>query len=251
MIPPARDWEIYERMVARLLSDEIRTDLCVTPNARVIGKKSGRSRQIDVLVDARHDTDNSRRIIVDAKKRRRKVDITDVEAFLGLMEDVGATHGYLVCPVGHTKAAERRAQMSVSICLVPLDRIQNFDPTTWPECKNPRCRNGRVFWTGYPEITITALPMNSKASASPVALSFVHEVGKCDRCGRFHVRCMTCGDILSLPENDENDIGHQCRCRPPWFWIASIETDDEGSQSAELHGVMGNGKILTVDRRPF
>jgi hypothetical protein len=108
------DWEVYERMIARLIADQIATDLCVTPNARIPGRISGGSRQIDVLIDARHHTDNTRRIIVDAKRRTRKIDVTDVEAFRGLMEDVGATHGYLVCPVGHTKSAEKRAQMAVS-----------------------------------------------------------------------------------------------------------------------------------------
>ena len=90
------DWKKYERLVARLMANQISTDLCVTLNAHVKGIISGRSRQLDALIDSRHDTDNSRRIIVDAKKRTRKVDITHVEAFQGLMEDVGATHGYLV-----------------------------------------------------------------------------------------------------------------------------------------------------------
>lgn len=250
MTQPRRDWEIYERMIARLLSDQIRTDLCVTPNARIVGRKSGRSRQIDVLIDARHDSDSSRRIVVDAKRRKRKVDVTDVEALQGLMDDVGATHGYLVCPVGHTKAAERRAQMSVTIGLVPLDRIQDFDPATWPKCMNSRCRHGRVFWTGYPEISMMGLPIDPRVTGGPRRLSFIHHVGKCDRCGRFHVQCTTCSDILSLPEDDDDDVGHQCSCRLPWFWIASIETDDHGNRSAELHGVWGIGQYLTVDRRP-
>src|SRR5262245_38857764 len=104
-----KTWQVYERLIAKLVADQISTDLCVTPNARVKGRISGRSRQIDVLIDSRHDTDNSRRVVVDAKKRRRKIDVTHVEAFLGLMDDVCATHGYLVCPTGHTDAAERRA----------------------------------------------------------------------------------------------------------------------------------------------
>src|SRR4051812_34749139 len=103
-------WEVYERMIARLIADQVPTDMCVTANARIRGKKSGIKRQIDVLIEERHDTDNSRRVIVDAKKRARKVDVKEVESFRGLMQDVGATHGYLVCPNGYTKAAERRAQ---------------------------------------------------------------------------------------------------------------------------------------------
>src|SRR5712664_2411946 len=105
----AKDWEHYERLVAALLTHQIPTEYTVTLNARVRGQVSRRMRQLDALIDLRHDTDNSRRLIVDAKKRRRKIDVIQVEAFKGLMEDVGATHGYLVSPSGHTKAAEMRA----------------------------------------------------------------------------------------------------------------------------------------------
>jgi hypothetical protein len=244
------DWEVYERLVARMMADQLSTEYCVTPNAHVMGKISRRSRQLDVLIDLRHDTDNSRRIIVDAKKRKRKIDVKDIEAFRGVMEDVGATHGYIVCPVGHTKGAEMRAQQLVSIRLLPLDRLENFDPKTWPSCRNPSCTTGRIFWDGYPELSFGLIPIDELETKSVKRIPFIHYVGKCDRCGRFHVKCLTCEDILSVPEADQNDYGHQCSCKLPWFWIASIEQDEHGHPSAELHAVIGaSGKFITVDRR--
>lgn len=236
-------------MVARLVADQSGTDLCVTPNAWITGKITGIRRQIDVLIDARHDTDNSRRIIVDAKHRKRKIDVTDVEALLGVMKDVGATHGYLVSPAGQTKAAEKRAQMAVSIRIIPTDRLENFDPSTWPPCKSSRCRHGRIFWDGYPELSLKVGRLQADGEEELKTLSFIHYVGKCDRCGLFHVWCITCGDTLAVPEDDENDHGHQCRCALPWFWLASIEEDEEGSKSAELHAILGTGKWITADRR--
>jgi len=250
MAEQRQSWELYERLIARMISDQVETDLCVTPNARIIGKISGRSRQIDVLIDSRYDTDNRRRIIVDAKNRSRKIDVTDVEAFRGLMEDVGATHGYLISPSGHTKAAEMRAQMAVTIRLVALDRLENFDPSTWPHCKNIHCKAGRVFWDGYPEFTLVLQPNDSAIKGEKVQVPFVHYVGKCDRCGRFHIRCLTCDDLLAIPEDDEGDYGHQCNCKLPLFWLASIEEDEIGERSAELHVILGASQIITVDRRP-
>lgn len=244
------DWELYERLVARMIADQISTEYCVTPNARLMGRISDRSRQIDVLIDLRHDTDNSRRVIVDAKKHTRKVDVKDVEAFRGLMEDVGATHGYLVCPSGYTKAAEKRAQSSVSIRLVPLDRLADFDPSTWPKCGASRCKDGLVFWDGYPELTMRLVPMSGGGDGLVVEMSYIHYVGKCDRCGRFHVKCLTCGDMLAPPEADDEDYGHQCGCQLPWFWLASIEEDEDGVKSAELHAVlMPTNEVITADRR--
>jgi hypothetical protein len=166
-----------------------------------------------------------------------------------MMEDVGATHGYLVCTSGHTKAAGWRAQSAVSICLVPLDHIEDFDPTTWPHCLRAGCEHGRVFWDGYPEISVGLVPLEDRRNEAPIRKAFVHSVGKCDRCGKFHVLCATCNQILYVPEDDDGDHGHQCECRLPWFWLASIESDEQGQRSAELHLVMGQGSVETVDRR--
>jgi hypothetical protein len=245
-------WEKYERLIAQLIANQVSTDMCVTPNAKLIGRISRRKRQIDVLIDLRHNTDNSRRIIVDAKLRTRRVDVKEVEAFRGLMEDVAATHGYLVCPTGYTKAAERRAQRAVSIRLVPLEHLDDFDPATWPGCLAPRCRDGLVFWDGYPELSFKAVPVSVLVGLKPQWFSYVHYVGKCDRCGRFHVKCLTCGEILAPPEDDESDEGHQCRCKTPWFWIASVEETEDGAPSAELHAVfLFDGRVITADRRPL
>ncbi len=242
------EWERYERLVASLIANQLSTAYCVTPNAKVRGKISARSRQIDVLIDQRHTTDNRQRIIVDAKARSRRIDVTHVEAFRGLMADVEATHGYLVCPHGFTPAAERRAQEAVSIRLLPLDRLEDFDPSTWPRCLAQSCPNGRVFWDGYPALDLLLTPAG-KESSSPRRVTLVHYVGKCDRCGRFHVKCMSCDDVLSPAYQSDDDHGSTCSCRNPWFWLASIEEDEQGGKSAELHLVAGTDRIWTVDRR--
>jgi hypothetical protein len=57
--------------------------------------------------------------------------------------------------------------------------------------------------------------------------------------------------LLAAPEDDEDDCGHQCKCKLPWFWLASIEEDEHGERSDELHAILGSGKVITVDRRPI
>ncbi|WP_442891409.1 restriction endonuclease [Chitinimonas sp. JJ19] len=241
-------WERYERLVAELVRNQLPTEYCVTPNARVKGLLSGRVRQIDVLIDSRHAACEGFRLIVDAKARGRRIDVTHVEAFRGLMEDVGATHGYLVCPHGFSEAAERRAQDAVSIRLLPLDRLENFDPSTWPQClASARCK-GRIFWDGYPAVEMTLAPANGKSEY--LRTSYVHYVGKCDRCSKFHVKCTSCGDCFGLEHDaDEYDIGKKCKCDMPWLWLASIEDDGAGGKSAELHFVRGVDFVDTVSRR--
>ena len=144
-------------------------------------------------------------------------------------------------------AAERRAQEAITISIVPLEHIQQIDPSSWPRCLGKRCQQGRVFWDGYPELSMNLGPVSNPTSTSK-QMTWVHYVGKCDRCGRFHVHCLTCRDLLSF---DDNRGEHQCACKLPWFWLASIERDDRGEVSAELHLVMGPGNVVTVDRRPI
>lgn len=143
-------WKIYERMIAQLFMHQISTGLCVTPNAGIMGQRSGVLRQVDVLIEPRHLPDSLRRSIVEAKRIERKIYVKDVEHLIGMMDDVDARFGYLVCPTGHSDGALRRAQDSIRICLVPLDRIADFDPTAWPECLG-KCKEGRIFWDGFPK----------------------------------------------------------------------------------------------------
>jgi len=239
MKQPRQDWEIYERNDCPSWSPTSPAPIFALHRTRGSpGKFSGISRQIDVLIDARHDIDNSRRIIVDAKRRKRKIDVTDVESLLGGNEDVGATHGYLVSPSGHTKAAEKRAQMSVSISIVPVDRLTNFDPSAWPECRNTKCKRGRVFWDGYPELSLLLHPTkesgDARADARPVRAP---RRKVATDAGSSTYGAHAVDQTLPIP-HDSDDDGHQCGCKPPWFWLASIEEDEEGARSAALHVAM-------------
>lgn len=241
-------WKIYERMIAQLFANQVSTGYVVTPNARIVGVFTGVARQIDVLIEERHDTNNDSRTVVEAKRRSRPVDVKDVETLLGMMDDVEARFGYLVCPTGNSPAALKRAQETVRICIVPLDRIADFDPLAWPECRSAGCANGRIFWDGFPMVELTVQPI-STPNETPKNVGYPQKVGKCETCGAFHAECMVCGDIMTIPhENDENDFGKQCSCRLPWFWLASTEKDERGRPSAELHLVLGSSPI-TVNRR--
>src|SRR5258706_16417254 len=86
-------WRAYERVVAAMQVENADVDMSITPNAHIIGAITKTPRQVDVLVDARWDSDFSRRIIVDAKFRNAKLDVNDVEAFEGMLRDCRAERG--------------------------------------------------------------------------------------------------------------------------------------------------------------
>jgi Restriction endonuclease len=189
-------WRDYERLLAYLTLEEYSEDYTVIPNARINGFISQRKRQIDILVDYRFDTNLSRRIIFDAKLRNKPIDIKQVESFEGLMKDVNAQRGFLVCSNGYTKSALRRAQNHIGIKLISEDEIENLDLCSWDICLNSKCEKGLVLWDITPGIII-----EGKVS--------VQATGKCDECGKFNIWCWDCGKRHCIDFESE----WRCNCK--------------------------------------
>lgn len=103
----AMDWQEYERQIEKQFrraypSAQMKHD------AKLVGKFSRVERQIDLLIEE-NASDFAFRIVVDAKYRGRKIDVSDVEAFIGLTRDVEAHTGMVVALEGYTPAAVNRA----------------------------------------------------------------------------------------------------------------------------------------------
>ena len=102
------DWLQLEQLVA-----EIQRDLApgakVTHNAMLYGTDSETKRQIDVLVEQQIGQFQMR-IIIDCKDYKKPVDVKGVEEFQGMISDVGAHQGSMVCPAGFSISAKKRAK---------------------------------------------------------------------------------------------------------------------------------------------
>lgn len=228
-MPSTPDWRVYERVAACFEIETAGMDVSVTPNARLKGHISGIQRQIDILVDARWDEGFERRIIFDAKLRKRKVDVKDVESFEGLMRDVRASRGVLVCATGHTKAALKRAEESIDIRIVSAEEAVEFDHAAIDPCLycqvQRRRAPGVVFWDGqFP------LPVGHGW-----AIIFT---GKCDGCRSFAFWCWDCGEKLVVPDKET----HECGCERVWFI-------DKNEDEAVFVVRIEDGEI-PLDRRP-
>ncbi len=234
-----KKWREFERLVATLISEEYKDDVTVIPNARIYGFISGRKRQIDILADFRFDSNLSRRIIFDAKYRKRPIDIKEIESFEGLMKDVEAKRGFIVCTNGYTKSALKRAQQHIGIKLISSEEIESFSIDSFDYCNSESCSNGLVLWDLTPGIIINEGPVDVQAT------------GKCDECGKFNIWCWSCGNKMCIEY--ESDL--KCSCDSPWFWLTSIEPEiDENGQEYNSHYlilVFFNGKYEIIDRRPI
>ncbi len=203
--------------------------MSVTPNALLMGSISRVNRQIDILVDARWEDGIERRIIYDAKRRHRKIDVKDVESFEGMMRDVRANRGVIICSGGWTAAAESRAAQIIDIRLMTVEEAEHLDHAASDDC--PNCRNtsrkqrGIVFWDGQ-----LSLPLTGWA---------VIFTGKCDTCRSFAFWCWDCGEKVVVPD----DESYECGCERIWF--------TEMNADEVLFIVRVENGEIPLDRRPL
>jgi hypothetical protein len=128
------DWQQYEREIEEQFRKTY-PSAQITHDAKLVGKFSKVERQIDLLIEERA-SDFAFRIVVDAKYRGRKIDVSDVEAFIGLTRDVEAHTGMMVALEGYTPAAVNRAH-NEDLDIVPdvlnLEELKAFQgPTAIP-----------------------------------------------------------------------------------------------------------------------
>ncbi len=122
MTKASRDLEI---LVARI-QKQLAPDSEVLHDVKLDGRESNRKRQIDVLVRQRIGQYEIQ-IVIDCKDYARPVDVKGVEEFHGLLSDVGAQKGVLVCPKGFSEAAKTRAEGLQIDLYSPIDT----DPHKW------------------------------------------------------------------------------------------------------------------------
>ncbi len=102
------DWKQLENLVA-MIQKQLSPDANVQHNVMLEGVDSETKRQIDVLVE-QNIGQYTMRIVIDCKDYSKPVDVKGVEEFHGLVHDVRAHKGALVCPSGFTKSALKRAK---------------------------------------------------------------------------------------------------------------------------------------------
>jgi hypothetical protein len=102
------DWKELEYLVA-MIQQQLSPEANVQHNVMLDGIDSETKRQIDVLVE-QNIGQYTMRIVIDCKDYSKPIDVKGVEEFHGLVQDVRAHKGALVCPNGFTKSALKRAK---------------------------------------------------------------------------------------------------------------------------------------------
>jgi Restriction endonuclease len=202
---------VYERCVAAWAIEEFDfVDITVTANAKVRGHISGRSRQVDVLLEDRTTGNPEGRIIVEAKLHGRPVDIEVVEAVEAKLRDVNAAHAVIVSSGGFTKSAISRGDEFIQLTLLEYDQVVDEYSGAFGNCLADSDCGAELLWS-----------VDKIDGAGPGWL--MYRYGKCIRCHAFHVLCRDCGTEFSIPD------GHtvMCECEDrEWGAIPESEASD-------------------------
>jgi hypothetical protein len=102
-----------------------RPQYLVIPDERALrGLLSSSRRQIDVSVYRSGEPRPA--IAVECKRYGRRLNVKDVESFLGMLEDLGARRGVLVAPLGYSRGAVRRIHGTEGelYCLAERDAVR-------------------------------------------------------------------------------------------------------------------------------
>lgn len=124
---PEGDWHKYEAYVFGCLEQRF-PGAKVLPNVHIRGVKSGQLRQVDILVE-RSLGGYDLKIAFDCKCYGRKVNVNDVERFLGMLDDIRVSKGVLVTTKGFSKTAQERARREprdIDLQILPPERLSNY-----------------------------------------------------------------------------------------------------------------------------
>ena len=131
--PPEPAWRRYEQQIYEHLKRKAtgaKVSFDKDGRQRLPGHWSKVERQIDVIVRGTFPGfPDELALIVDCKCFSKKVDVGDVDRFLGLVLDVRQPLGLMITNVGYSKAALQRAKENpgVSLDVVELDHLAGWE----------------------------------------------------------------------------------------------------------------------------
>jgi hypothetical protein len=190
----------YEDGVAELLTEKFAGRGTVERDVRLKSKSGARDRQIDVLVRLPLPDMDDELMVVDCKRYGAKVDVKDVEAFIGLVEDVGAAIGLLVTTKGYTQGALARAAAvrGIRVQVIRVDELPSWEP---PLISCELCADA------IPEDALPGMAYIDQQEELETEDGDAVEVtlGYCEKCGGLHLECPVCGTLNAVSDFRTDD----------------------------------------------
>jgi hypothetical protein len=127
-------WREYESQIFELLRGKAVGHATIDADQKLPGRFSGIDRQIDIAVRGRFaglPYGDEQLMIVDCKCFASNVDVKGVEAFAGMVDDVGAAIGLMSTNQGFSPAARARARgtRGLLVDVVEFGALDDWHPS--------------------------------------------------------------------------------------------------------------------------
>jgi Restriction endonuclease len=213
--------EDYEDGVAELLAQKFDGRGQVERDVRLPSRSGGKDRQIDILIRVPLADMGEELMVVDCKRYGTKVDIKDVEAFIGMVEDVGAAIGLLVTTEGYTVGATGRAAAARGI-RIEVVRVEDLPVWEPPLITCDLCREA-IGEDAMPGMAwIDQQDTLETEDEEGVEATF----GYCEKCGGLHVECPKCGTLNSISEGPDEWVECEGGCGVEFHLRRMMMKDD-------------------------
>lgn len=194
------EWKQYEWLISKIFHDQYYSiETTILPNAKIHGKFSKRSRQIDILV-----TNNNVKTIIECKHHKTPLDVKDIESFISMFSDTNANNGIIISSSGFSKSAYNRiSEYEKQIKLEHLDwekaYLNSFSNDSYGKISDlcEHCNDnesgtevpGLLLWQGG-----YGLEKNG--------ILYIYHIAECLKCNNITIYCDSCGVITSLNEDE-------------------------------------------------
>lgn len=193
-------WQEYQEATARLY-EQAEGLGAVRRNVYLPDRTTGRGRQVDVLVEI-EAKGHVLRLLIDAKYRKGRLDVKDIEEVLALAAAVGASKAVVVAANGWTKPAELKAEASnMDLRVLSLDQALDLVVADkWELC--PGCEGDCIIGDNHGVL----------AFDDGTLLWWLG--GQCRRCRLASIWCQECGEswYIGVGQTTQCDCGHEWSC---------------------------------------
>jgi len=190
-------WQEYQDAVGELY-EQMNEFGIVKKNITIPDKVTGQARQVDVWWEMNLGS-HTFKILIDAKKRKEKIDVKDVEEILMLSDAVNADKAIIVTNNEWTKPAETKANhVGLDLRILTIDEATDLVvPEKWQMCS---------------ECEEDCIVMDEDGITEYQGLYLWWIGGKCRSCNSLLINCQDCG-LLGI--SNEKDLW-KCYCGHTW-----------------------------------
>lgn len=202
-------WQEYQDAVGEFYNRLEKMMGNVRKNIIIPDKITGQKRQIDVWCELEIGS-HKINILIDAKLRKKPIDITTVDSVYALAESVKAHKAIIITNKGWTLPAKQKAEfIGMDLKILSIEEALDLViPNKWMMCYDCDEECVVMDWDGI-------------IYRENEGLFFIWFAGRCRNCKNLYIHCPSCGNKSIIEDTDPWTCycGHKWKAKKNKFYI--------------------------------